>query len=322
MTRYAFGLVVVLLLAGCVGAPSDVSSPTPTDVDEPSLDVSDTQGAIGGVVLDDSLKPLADAAVTLSRPSSPQQILASRTTDMNGTFLFSLLDPGAYLLSAAAEGRTPRTAVAEVIAEEIATVRISLTETPGVEPYVVLTVQNGIIHCVASALVWPGEPYADAVCGESTYIQSYPVPDGWQALVGETNWNSIGDSMLTWYIHQNETTGAAGLIAGLAEGIGQAPVRVVLLPGVLGPEASRAAPAGSVWVASPETGFTLEVRNYYTGILQEELNQTFSAQCYGLFGFTCFGVGASAEFRYGQYITAFINGRPSDLDAYSALPDA
>lgn len=316
--RFALPLIP-FLFAGCTAAPAPYGSGLGEADTEADSRVSNIAGAIEGTVIDESLNPVANASITLTRPNALEDVLATSLTGSDGGFGFALLQPGAYVVSAEAQGQFSKKAVVEVAALEVSTVRLRLGAAPSAVPYVELYLQNGIIRCVASALVWPGEPYLDPACGASTYILGFDVPDEWKKLVGETHWPMSSDSMLTWYTWANQTAGA--YTAGLAEGIGKSPVRVELVAGTVPKEKARAAPAGSVWVDIPTVAFRLETRNYYTGILQSELNQTFSQQCYAVFGFTCFGVGAAVEHRFAQYVTVFVRDAPADVSTYSALPD-
>lgn len=81
-------LLVVTAFAGC----ADEAGGEP-DADGPVLDVSEDTGGIRGVVVDQSIVPVAGATVTLL--SSQESVV----TDEKGLFSFSRLDPGTYFLA-------------------------------------------------------------------------------------------------------------------------------------------------------------------------------------------------------------------------------
>src|SRR5688572_2997273 len=80
-----------LLLAGCSSSPEgDGAGPDFSDL---GLDASDTTGLIRGIVVDDAIRPVAGANVTLTPGGQ-----TARTT-ANGTFGFDGLAAGSYFLA-------------------------------------------------------------------------------------------------------------------------------------------------------------------------------------------------------------------------------
>lgn len=96
---YAFSLVLVAVLAGCVTgeAPPADASPQPSDVAPPG-DFDDTTGAVRGLVTDPELQPIVRAQVAL------QGTAYATETAQDGSFSFSHVPPGDYPLIVGALG--------------------------------------------------------------------------------------------------------------------------------------------------------------------------------------------------------------------------
>lgn len=140
--RIAGCLVVLsLVLAGCSGggkdkAPEDdpfVDAPTPTS----------GKGLIRGLVLTPAIAPIPGVLVSIA------SIQQDRTTDANGAFVFSDLEPGTYFLQVAKPGWTSVQQSAEVVAnvQEPPIVKISIEKIPGAEPRVVTLQADGFMAC-------------------------------------------------------------------------------------------------------------------------------------------------------------------------------
>ena len=83
-------LLIFLALAGCSEAPTGGEAPS----DEPAPAIKTGVGSMTGVVVDDAVRPLADANVTAAGPSGPLQAV----TDADGGFRFDDLAPGVYFV--------------------------------------------------------------------------------------------------------------------------------------------------------------------------------------------------------------------------------
>lgn len=125
------GLSALLLLglgfAGCAGG-GDGDGGAPGGLP----DVKPTQqgkGAIGGVVVDEAIRPVAGALVSLASHG------LNVTTDEMGTFAWSDLEPGSYFISVSAPRFLSTQSSADVVAGETAFVRVLLASDPSPLPY-------------------------------------------------------------------------------------------------------------------------------------------------------------------------------------------
>lgn len=134
--RLAVAALVVLVaspaLAGCF---DDDSSPKGVDIGDGTrvdIDAEPTEagkGSIGGVVVDEAIRPIIGAAVTLTGAD------LNATTDDQGVFVFPDLEPGSYFLQAGAARFLDVQTAAEVIAGETTFVRILMAADPTPETY-------------------------------------------------------------------------------------------------------------------------------------------------------------------------------------------
>jgi hypothetical protein len=120
-----FLLLSGALVAGCSdggdgGAPDGLPEVRPTQ---------EGKGAIGGVVVDEAIRPIAGALVTLAG------LGMNVTTDESGTFAWPDLEPGSYFLVVSAPRYLPIQSSADVVAGETAFVRVQLVADPTPLPY-------------------------------------------------------------------------------------------------------------------------------------------------------------------------------------------
>jgi hypothetical protein len=137
-------LATLLLLAGCVSGKS-ASDTAPGTSDAPPIggpaEVSETTGGIEGVVVDESIQPLAGALVGLKDSS------VTTTTGPDGKFSFSNLPPGKYVVLANALGYEARAQGVDVAAGAVANARLVLPSLPTAVPYTELKTFSGLIEC-------------------------------------------------------------------------------------------------------------------------------------------------------------------------------
>lgn len=307
---------------------SESSAAPGASVALPEEDVltSTSQGAIEGVVVDDSLAPIGNATVSITGST----IIDNRTTvtSESGRFVFSLLDPGTYKLLATGVGYSTGLGFSLVSAGEATRVTISLSERPGKAAYSELRIHKAQLAC-SIAFVYAsagcGGSYTAAVWGSDTVNDWHQIPAGHKAITFETSWSQSSHSLgqqLVWSTHniafaanQTDTT-----FYYIGDGAGHPPLQKVLVSGQL---ASSYANKERYPVPESVDGFWLQAQTYFLGDMQTEINQTApSAVCANAFLGYCSGVGATIQEVVTHYITVFYNAAPENLDLYTAIPDA
>ncbi|HUR25480.1 MAG TPA: carboxypeptidase-like regulatory domain-containing protein [Candidatus Thermoplasmatota archaeon] len=139
-------LLAGALLAGCSGSQNDpdpASAPEPT-FDDLGLQATDSTGVIRGVVVDDAIRPVAGAKVSMKGEMSKEAV----STDI-GTFGFDGLPAGTYFLTVSKPGYFEAQQSAEVIAgvAEPAITEVQLVVDAANRPYVETYVFEGYIEC-------------------------------------------------------------------------------------------------------------------------------------------------------------------------------
>jgi hypothetical protein len=138
--RNVWAVAVVLLLAGCAGQAADGGA----DQTQSDPTVRTGVGAILGVVVDDAVRPLADANVTATGPSGP----LNATSDAEGRFRFDGLAAGVYLVEVSKPFYiSHQQAVTVVESVEPQTTRFLLTFEAGTVPYANLYKVEGFYEC-------------------------------------------------------------------------------------------------------------------------------------------------------------------------------
>lgn len=181
MTRAiaSFTLVLTALLAGCAGDPGGDGTTEPEPDAFDGVQVSDTTGAIRGIVFDESITPLVDVLVSLSDG-------ANRTTDDQGAFVFDNLAPGDYFVSASKPGFNAMQQSVSVVAgiEEPPITKIQLTVNVADQPFTELYQWTGFLQCGAWAVAVTTNPCAFS---GSDNVHDFPwsasgrIPDFFQA---------------------------------------------------------------------------------------------------------------------------------------------
>ncbi len=173
----------VVSLAGC----ADSAVPT-TDhgenYDDFELEATEDTGVIRGVVVDESIVPIAGASIVI------ESVGLEATTNAEGLFGFKDLDPGFYTLSVDAEGYQAVQTQANVEAgvSDPPAVRVSLLLDPSELPFANPLQFNGYLDCsfstpayrvAACGITNPGGVFQDNFLGEhhdqdiaATWIQA------------------------------------------------------------------------------------------------------------------------------------------------------
>lgn len=147
-------LLVGTLLAGCAGGGGGSEASDPA-FDELDLQATATTGIIRGVVVDEAIRPIADARVVLRTEPAREAV-----TGGDGLFGFDGLEAGAYFMTVERRGYFPVQQSAEVIAgvEEPPIVKVLLKVDAARTPFWQALVFDGYIECTTSVLVLCGAP--------------------------------------------------------------------------------------------------------------------------------------------------------------------
>lgn len=210
MRRIPLGIalaVAALSLAGCAKEPP-AESETPEAFQGITEDVAvtGTRGAIAGVVVDEAIRPIVGANVTLV---SLERIVA---TDEQGRFSFEGLDAGTYFIAAEARRHESTQVSADVVAGAPTVVRILLVASTGVEPYhvtlhfrghienylgygnfVVEVIAPGTLGCTCT-LDTPVDANLTTVLVEATGQVAVPNPGTPATVPGDAYWEVMNGS--------------------------------------------------------------------------------------------------------------------------------
>lgn len=190
-------LAVLVLVAGCAS-----SQPSAGEAAGLSDLVSPTQGAIRGTVLDESLYPLLDALVVVLRDG--EEIASLRTNDA-GQFVLPLLDPAAYVLNVSAYQMRTRELKVEILAGEETVVQVLLGDLASKEPFLDLRHRKGYQPCAAALVLTPASFARICEPNNDRSDQWIPVPEGYQAIVLETVWDTSSEEFSHFFYCCNFT---------------------------------------------------------------------------------------------------------------------
>lgn len=156
-------LALFAVVAGCTdpGSPAPQEGATPDAFED--VEVTDTTGAIRGVVVNEAIVPIADVLVALNTGKNV-------TSDEQGAFVFSDLEPGTYFLTASKLGFNSVQTSAEVVAGEAEPpiTKITLLADPTQQPYTQTLKWEGFLQC---GVMWSSGTLADQPY--PLYIASY-----------------------------------------------------------------------------------------------------------------------------------------------------
>lgn len=146
-----------VMLSGCAdSAPNEETDDQGTDPGK--VEATSTTGGIRGVVIDASINPIPEATVSLLNTE------LSTTSDENGNFLFSGLEPGTYFVKAEHPIYAAQQTSTEVVAgvEKPDIVKIQLERVIAFDPYFDTQPFKGFIACSTNL---DGIGYSEE-CGE------------------------------------------------------------------------------------------------------------------------------------------------------------
>jgi hypothetical protein len=166
-------LLVSVLLAGCMaGDAPDPGETPPATSDEPATPVvTATTGAVRGAVSTESYEPLAGAKILLLGDGRTTT-LGETATARDGSFAFSELAPGRYVLQTSRNGYLSKTQGVTVEAGKTSEVQIRLAAVPTLEPYVI---EEEVVGKITIGRTWQVEvPTMGCVTVPG---QNQPVPE-------------------------------------------------------------------------------------------------------------------------------------------------
>jgi hypothetical protein len=191
--------LAALLLAGC----SDPSTAGGEDeLPDLGLEATKTTGLIRGVVVDEAIRPLAGAKVTL-RLADGQDL--ENTTGASGAFGFDGLPPGTYVLKARKLGYLEVQQSAEVVAgvDEPPAVKVLLQADAAGVPYAVTLVWEGFIQCGMDAIAACAIPDASTqIACSATSGGQPPVPPTVPLCLG----NVTNEDFDEWFAIERQPT--------------------------------------------------------------------------------------------------------------------
>lgn len=206
----SLGAMALLLLSGCAD-PSAQAEDAGPDFGGLGLDATDSTGLIRGVVVDQAIRPLGNATVTVT----PGDRTATTTAD--GLFGFDGLEAGVYFLDVQRRGFAPIQSSVDVVAgvAEPPIVRVLLQAIPGSEPYVEAYSFNGFLTLgVAVFATSIGTtiygPLSESLSDTSIWAVNFTEEPEW--VQGELVWehNQPAGGMLIWEMTRGCTNTHAG----------------------------------------------------------------------------------------------------------------
>lgn len=310
---------LLMLGSGCVGtqAGSEAASTV-----EPVLRF----GAVAGRVVDEEVRPLENATVTLVEAALVAQ------TNAGGRFQFSQVLEGTYTLTAVLPEYADAQQELYILAEMTADVELTLAKLPEFRPYNLTSVFQGHYDCVAEYLIVTGDcgiAYETVTCATG-YCQSDPVftekyqfpfevQPRWESVVVELTWTASAanamEGMRVYVENANKSATGAGHAAkvGRADGADQ-PLTVRIDRGSLHPRAD-VYPGTKTKAYIPDEGGPQQVRVFPMGRFWETTRNICDGD-----GRCLLGIGAGANVRFNVYLTVFYNeAAPA---GFSAVPDA
>jgi len=147
--------LAALVLSGCSSKGNGAAAePTPQAFE--NLQVTATTGAIRGLVVDEAVRPVANATVKLGGGNG------TKTSDAQGAFVFTDLAAGDYFLSVSKPGYFSTQASASVVAgvAEPPVVKVQLKIDAASQPYTEVLEWKAFLQCGAWAVVVTTNPCA------------------------------------------------------------------------------------------------------------------------------------------------------------------
>lgn len=145
--RTALALLLALGLAGC-GAPAEPNQAAnvPEGLDKLALQATATTGVIRGVVVDEAIRPVANASVTARGPGAER----TSSTSADGLFGFDGLEPGSWFVSVSKVAYEDAQVSTEVVAgvADPAVVKVLLVFVPSEAPFLTELHVEAFVQCI------------------------------------------------------------------------------------------------------------------------------------------------------------------------------
>lgn len=206
MRAAALAMLAALVLAGCSDSSPELDA---SDFDDLGVAPTATTGILVGVVVDEAIRPLAEAQVTATGPDGKQR---TGNTDDAGRFAFEDLAPGVYILSATRlnyqSAQTSTNVEAGVANPPV--VRIQLARLFDQQAFVEQFQFDGFLSCSISFPIGTTcvndytrlVPQCNGGCLKDYELSKtagnkreyvYTINAGWQSIIFETTWDRTSD---------------------------------------------------------------------------------------------------------------------------------
>lgn len=146
MRVWLTALLAGMVLSGCSGDPSTSSQEASEEEIDYGVEATSTTGVIRGIVIDEAIRPLFNASVSLAG------LNRTVVTNDDGAFGFEGLEPGTYFFAVSKLGFKGAQGSADVVAgvSDPAIVKVMLTSNPSTAPYVEVQAFRAFITCGAA----------------------------------------------------------------------------------------------------------------------------------------------------------------------------
>ncbi len=149
MRLFVMVTLVAVMFAGCSESEKPAAKDSFSEDLDQDLKATATTGIIRGVVIDETITPVADASVRLLSQEK------ETTTDANGAFGFDGLQPGTHFMEIKRFGYGTVQSSADVTAgvETPDIVKVQIARIPGLEPYSETLLFEGFIQCSVAYVI-------------------------------------------------------------------------------------------------------------------------------------------------------------------------
>lgn len=155
MKLIAFAVIPFALLAGCSGGGAEAAGDDVPDATDLGLEATSTTGLIRGIVVDEAIRPLANATVLLTG-----DVPRTMSTGPDGAFGFDGLAAGTHFLKVSKVGYFESQQSADVVAgvANPDAVKVQLKRDVSFQAFFEAFVYEGFVECTTSVLVLCGAP--------------------------------------------------------------------------------------------------------------------------------------------------------------------